>query len=428
MVHPARQDQGTVQSAKGEAMTVAESATDSLLPPEVLLNRKAVPRVPGALSTQEPLAVHRRLPGYALSPLVRCPDIARRLGVGEVWIKDESWRLGLPAFKMLGASYAVYRALTERLGHDVVWDGIDQLRVELASLGQMTLAAATDGNHGRAVARMAKLLGLDAVVYVPQGTVLARIRAIESEGATVTMVEGDYDSAVRRSAEDADDHCLVISDTSWPGYVRTPTWVVEGYSTVFNEITEQLAARGAAEPTVVVIPVGVGAFASAAVHHFKPEAGTNTPPTLLGVEPASADCVLESLRAGELVTVTGPHDSIMVGLNCGTPSEIAWPYVSRGLDAVVAIEDGWACGAMRELADAGIVAGETGAAALAGLTALCDEATDGTDATDVRNALGLDVTSSVLILSTEGATDPEAWTRIVGRPVPPRPESSVPAE
>jgi diaminopropionate ammonia-lyase len=381
---------------------------------EVFVNPRAMPSVPGVAPGSEPLQFHRRLPGYAPSPLVRCPDIAERLGVGEVWVKDESWRLGLPAFKMLGASYAVYRALIERLGHPVEWDNVSQLKVQIGALEPLTLAAATDGNHGRAVARMARLLGLDAAIYVPEGTTLARLRAIESEGATVTVVDGDYDAAVRRSAEDANSRCLVISDTSWQGYRTVPAWVIDGYSTIFAELTEQLAAAGAGQPTAVVIPVGVGALASAAVRHFKPETGTGPTPVLVGVEPASANCVLESLRAGHLVTVPGPHPSIMVGLNCGTPSEVGWPYVSRGIDGVVAIDDEWARTAVRDLAAAGITAGETGAAALAGLTALCSM----TATQDARTALGVNASSSVLVLATEGATDPESWERIVGRPVP----------
>jgi diaminopropionate ammonia-lyase len=360
------------------------------------------------------LSVHRRLPGYAPSPLLACPQLAQRLGVAELWVKDESWRLGLPAFKMLGASYAIYRALVDRVGHDISWHNIDELRAALAELGTLRLAAATDGNHGRAVARMAKLLGYGAAIYVPEGTTPARIEAIESEGASVTVVPGDYDDAVRRSAQDESDRCLVVSDTSWPGYEQTPARVIEGYSTALAEVSSQLADAGAAEPTVVVIPIGVGALASATVNYYKPEKGTGPAPTLIGVEPASANCVQASISAGHLVTVPGPHTSIMVGLNCGTPSQVAWPLVSRGIDAIVSIEDDWARRAMRELADAGVVAGETGAASLAGLTALveCDQPTE------VREALRLDGSARVLVLCTEGATDPQAWSRIVGRPVP----------
>ena len=387
---------------------------EALLPPEVVLNDSAVDHVPGALRRSDALEVHRRLPGYAPSPLLACPQIAQRLGVAEVWVKDESWRLGLPSFKMLGASYAIYRALVDRLGHDVSWHNIDDLRAALASLGALRLAAATDGNHGRAVARMAKLLGYGASIYVPEGTTPARIEAIESEGATVTVVAGDYDDAVRRSAQDESDRCLVVSDTSWPGYEKTPTNVIEGYSTAFAEVSRQLADAGAAEPTVAVLPIGVGALASATVNYYKSKNSAEPTPTLIGVEPASANCVQASIRAGHLVTVPGPHTSIMVGLNCGTPSQVAWPLVSRGINAIVSIEDGWARRAMRDLAGVGIVAGETGAASLAGLTALVES----DRAAQARKALGVDDTARVLVLCTEGATDPQAWSRIVGKPVP----------
>jgi diaminopropionate ammonia-lyase len=388
-------------------------AEAGLARPGLLINSAALRRLPDVTRTRAPLEVHRRLPGYAPTPLTRCPDLAAQLGVAEVWVKDESWRLGLPAFKMLGASYACYRALTSRLGHQVRWGSVGELAAGLSSLGSLTLCAATDGNHGRAVARMARLLGLRAVIYVPEEMAAPRIEAITSEGALVTVVPGGYDAAVRRSAQDASDSCIVVSDTSWPGYTQIPGWVIDGYSTVFAEVRDQLAEAGRAEPDIVVIPVGVGALAGATIRHYK--AGDVThPPMLLGVEPESARCVTESLRAGHLVTLPFPQTSIMAGLNCGTPSQVAWPLVSRGIDAMAVVSDGWAMAAMRSLAAAGIVAGETGAAALAGLRAICaDPAGDA-----VRAALQLGPGSRVLLLCTEGATDPEAWERIVGYPVP----------
>ena len=382
-------------------------------PPQVLVNAAARPHVPGAARTSEPLRVHRKLPGYAPTPLVSCPGLAADLGVGTVWVKDESWRLGLPSFKMLGASYAVCRELVEHLGHEVDWDTVDDLRAAVTALGPLTLSAATDGNHGRAVARMARLLGTRAVIYVPDGTAPARIAAIESEGASVSVVAGDYDAAVHRSAQDASENCLVVSDTSWPGYTRTPARVSEGYSTIFAEVAEQLTAARAGMPDLVVIPVGVGALAAAVVRHYKAE-GQERSPFLLGVEPRAANCVLESLRAGDLTTVPGPHPSIMAGLNCGTPSQIAWPLLAAGMDAMVAMTDGWARRAMRALATAGIVAGETGAASLGGMFAVCQTVQGG----PVREAARLGPATSVLLLCTEGATDPQAWEAIVGRPPP----------
>ena len=376
---------------------------------EVFLNPNALGPVPSAAANTAAIDLHRKLPGYEPTPLVECPGVASELGLGSVWVKDESSRLGLPAFKMLGASYAVYRALVERLGEEPDWETIEELRAICAVLQPMTLAAATDGNHGRAVARMARLLGLGAKVYVPQGTVQARIEAIESEGATMEVVEGDYDAAVRRSAQDGSDRCIVVSDTSWPGYRTIPSWVIDGYSTIFFEVMEQFGAQ-APRPDVVVIPVGVGALAAATINHFKNESAEPCP-IIISVEPMSADCVLESLRAADLVAVPGPHESIMAGLNCGTPSPLAWPLVSRGIDVAVAIDDDWAREAMRALAKVGITAGETGAAALGGLMALLS----GKNAAALRRSCGLDADDSVLVLSTEGATDPDAYRAIVGR-------------
>jgi diaminopropionate ammonia-lyase len=357
-----------------------------------------------------PLALHRRLPGYAVTPLHDTPTLASANGVAKVWVKDESSRLGLPAFKLLGASWAAYRALVARLGRDPAPGAdIDELRRAFAPLRPLTLATATDGNHGRAVARMAALLGLDADVYVPRGTAAARVAAIEGEGARVTVVDGDYDHAVAAAAGTAGDRRLAIQDVGWPGYEQVPSWVVEGYATIFWEVDDQLAAAGEAGPDVVVVPVGVGGLAAAAVRHWRHQ-DRRGPPRLLGVEPLAAACVLRSLEAGRIVTVPGPHDSIMAGLNCGTPSLVAWPLLRAGLDAVVAVADERARQAMRDLAGAGVVAGETGAASLAGLA----EATGGPHAGELRRVLGLGPASRVLLLCTEGATDPEAYRRIVG--------------
>jgi diaminopropionate ammonia-lyase len=359
----------------------------------------------------DPRAFHASMPGYAPTALRSAPAAAAALGVAEVLVKDESARLGLPSFKVLGASWAVYRALLARLGatpeeiptfaalHDAV-----------AALRPLSLAAATDGNHGRAVAHMAALLGLGAAIYVPANTVSARIEAIESEGATVTVVDGGYDDAIRRSAQDASERCLVISDTSWEGYEEVPAWVIEGYGTVFAEIEEQLEGRPG--PGFVAAPIGVGALAAAVVRHYWSASASGTSgtarPRIVGVEPTSAACVLESVAADDIVTLDHPQDSIMAGLNCATPSLVAWPVVSRGIDAYIAVPDARVPEAMRLLAADGVVAGETGAGGLAGMLALAQEPQ--TD--EARRALGLDASSRVLLLCTEGATDPEAYERL----------------
>ncbi|HEY7832683.1 MAG TPA: diaminopropionate ammonia-lyase [Ktedonobacterales bacterium] len=363
----------------------------------------------GGSSHDDVLAFHRRLPGYAPTPLVDAPTLAARLGVGRVWVKNESSRLGLPAFKMLGASWATYRALAARLGGSLEpWETIDELRAKVEALEPMTLAAATDGNHGRAVARMARLLGFAARIFVPAGTAAARIEGIASEGAEVAVVDGSYDDAVARAADLAGERCMVISDTAWPGYEEVPRWVIEGYSTIFAEVDGALAEAGAAGPDIVAAQIGVGALAAAVARHYR-RAGVQPAPRILGVEPRHAACALASIEAGEIVTVPGPHDSIMAGLNCGTPSSVAWPDMRDGMDLFVAIEDAWPRRAMRALAEAGITAGETGSAGLAGLLALLTG--DGADA--ARAALGATATSQVLLICTEGATDPANYARIM---------------
>lgn len=359
------------------------------------------------------LAFHRRLPGYQPTPLISAPPLADRLGVGEVLVKCESSRFGLPAFKMLGASWATYRALCEHLGHEPSpWHDLDELAVLLKEVQPLRLAAATDGNHGRAVARMARLLGFGARIFVPEGTTAGRIEAIRGEGAEVVVVKGDYDAAVARSAEEAGPRCLVISDTSWPGYTDVPRWVIEGYSTLFREIDQALDAGGRGQPDVVVVPVGVGALAAAAVIHYR--AGDAAATAVVGVEPSDAACVAASLRAGGITTVPGPYRSIMVGLNCGTPSLVAWPIISRGLSVLVTIDDGWSRDAVRDLAALGVEAGETGAAALGGLAALRSPgAAGGPDPLAGPGSL-VGPGTRVLLLCTEGASDPVEWRRILG--------------
>ncbi len=368
-----------------------------------LRNRATGTLPPPLPDTLDPLSFHRRLPGYAPTPLVSAPSIASRLGLGRVLVKNESSRFDLPSFKLLGASWATYRALVSRSGLSLD-DGstLEDLARALAFLKPFALAAATDGNHGRAVARMARLLGFESRIFVPRGTAGARIRAIEGEGATCNVVDGDYDAAIARSAEEVSDRCLVIDDTSWPGYEEIPRWVIQGYGTIFREVAEQIDAP----PSVVFAPIGVGALGAAAVDFYK--RGSDS--FIVGVEPKSAACVLASIEAGKLVTVPGPQDSIMAGLNCGTPSSIAFPTLLAGLDASVAIDDSYAEEAMRTLAGCGIVSGETGAAALAGLEALL--ALPG--ARGIRAEIGLDAAATVLLLVTEGATDPESYRRIVG--------------
>ena len=361
--------------------------------------------LPEATPTREPFSFHLRLPGYEPSRLVDARGIASRLGLQRLWVKDESSRMGLPAFKIMGASWAIYRAvsaaLRERTGREIgPWATLDELAEQLAPLRLLTLTCATDGNHGRAVARMARLLGFSARILVPADMAPARIDAIAGEGADVVRHDGTYDEAVARSAREVDDRTLVISDTSWPGYEEVPRWVIEGYSSIFWEIDDALAALGEPGPDVIAVQIGVGALAAAVVRHVRRPENPERP-FILGVEPTRAACALASIEAGEIVELPGPHDSIMAGLNCGIASPVAWPLVSRGIDAFIAVEDERARTAVRALAGEGIVAGECGAAGLAGLMTWQD-------------AFGGGLAGKrALVITTEGATDPEAYRRII---------------
>jgi len=373
--------------------------------PQILRNPGRVPAATFASVGVAPVGpgprnFHRRLPGYEPTPLVEAPGLAAELGVSRLWCKDESARLGLPSFKILGASWAVYQLLCEKLGGEPTWADLDELRAAVAALGPLSLVAATDGNHGRAVARMAKLLGLGAHVLVPAGTAAARIEGIESEGARVDVVDGTYDDAVAASAALADDHTLVVSDTSWEGYTEVPSWVIEGYATIFAEVDEALAAVDAPAPDVVVVPMGVGALTAAVVAYY------STHSTVVAVEPLDAACGLASAAAGGPTEVPGPHESIMAGLNCGNVSVIAWPAVAAGVDVFVAVPDADAEQAMRDLDAIGLEAGETGGAALAGLRAI-------TTSAEWRAVVA---GKDVLVLCTEGATDPAGYEARVGHP------------
>jgi diaminopropionate ammonia-lyase len=363
-----------------------------------------------------PFGFHRSLPGYAPSALREAPRLAAQLGLARVWVKDESSRFGLPAFKILGASWAIWRALGARAGaSDEEAPSLDALRARAAALGALQLVAATDGNHGRGVARVARWLGLPAAIFVPGGTARARIEAIASEGARVVEVEGSYDETVARAAAAQGAGCVLIQDHAWPGYEEVPRWVIEGYATIFWEIEQQL--RGERPLDLVLVQVGVGALAAAAADHYR-RPGLVARPALASVEPSGAACALASIEAGRIVTLpAGAHSSILAGLNCGTPSSVAWPALERGIDVFVAVDDERARAGVRALAADDIVSGETGAAGAAGLLELL--AGEGGEAARERLELGRD--GRVLLLSTEGATDPASWQRIVGRPPECRP-------
>jgi len=351
-------------------------------------------------------AYHASLPGYAPTPLAEVPALAAELGAGRVFVKDESARLGLPAFKVLGASWAVRQVLAGPRPDGSAPPaapppGLAGLRALAAGRPGLVLVTATDGNHGRAVARMARLCGARARVFVPAVTGPAARAAIAGEGAEVVPVAGSYDEAVAAARHWARDHqgAALVQDTAWPGYEQVPGWIVEGYSTLFAELGAQLDAVGAGPPALVAVPVGVGSLAQAAVAHYRASGAGQEDVAVLSVEPDAAACLLASLRSGAPVSIP-TAGTIMAGLNCGTVSSIAWPVLAGGLDAAVAVTDDAARRAAADLAAAGISSGPSGAASLAGVRA----ALTGTGSADRRAALGIDSASVIVLLNTEAGT------------------------
>ncbi len=334
-----------------------------------------------ASPSREAIEFHRALPGYSPTRLVDLPSIAEELGVGRVVAKDESSRLGLPAFKALGASWAVHRALRD-----------------LPDEGPRVIVTATDGNHGRAVARFSRLLGHRARIVVPPGVHPSAVQAIRDEGAEVSTVDGTYDDAVAEAARLADEiGGVLVQDTAWTGYEQIPGWIVEGYATLFAEADEQLARSGIARPDLVLVPAGVGSLLQAALAHYRGDRAV--PGTVVAsVEPEAAACMGPSLLAGEAVTVpTGV--TVMAGLNCGTPSSLAWPYIVNGLDAAIAVSDEDDIRAAHDLADLGVPAGPCGGAGLAAARL----ALTGPGSAERRRHLGVGPDSTVLLVITEGA-------------------------
>ena len=324
-------------------------------------------------SPNQAFAFHQSLPGYAPTPLVPVPELAAELGVGRLLVKDESFRLGLAAFKALGASWAYHQVLRRQPG--------------------AMLVTGTDGNHGRAVARMAAVLGVAATVFVPEVMRPETAARIAAEGATVVRVDGGYDDAVRQAADFADDRPdrALVQDTAWPGYEQVPAWIVQGYQTMLEEVDAQL---GGTPPDLVAVPVGVGSLAEAVVRHYRRPGAAH--PAVLSVEPDTAACLLASLAAGHPTTVATAA-TVMAGLNCGTVSSAAWPVLRAGCDAAIAVTDQEALRAVADLGRFGVAAGPSGAATLAGARAALSDP-------GRRAALGVDADAVVVLLSTEGPT------------------------
>ena len=322
--------------------------------------------------------------GYAPTPLLDLSGLAADAGLGSILYKDEDSRFGLKSFKALGGAYAVELLARDQGPRDLV------------------VTCATDGNHGRAVAWGARRAGCRAVIYVHEGVSAGRAAAIKSFGAEVRREGRHYDESVRIAAETAaHEGWQIVSDTSWPGYMDVPRHVMQGYSLLAAESWET-----GARPTHVFVQGGVGGLAAGILSWFWERDGAQRPVCVV-VEPDRAACLLESAQAGHPVPASGDLETIMAGLACGEPSALAWSILDPGADAFMAIPDAAAAAAMRRLARDGIVGGESGVAGLAGLLVAAVDPS-------MRRALGLDAASRVLVIGTEGDTDPEVYRAIVG--------------
>ncbi|MDX8534353.1 diaminopropionate ammonia-lyase [Mesorhizobium sp. VK25A] len=348
---------------------------------------------------------------HAETPLHAVPALAGELGIGALHIKDEGKRLGLGSFKALGGAYAVMHLVLEeagrRFGRAVAVEDLHKPEVK-AIAAQMTFACATDGNHGRSVAQGAGLVGARSVIFVHSGVSNERVAAIARFGAEMVRVAGDYDQSVREAARVAAERgWTVVSDTSWPGYERIPGVVMQGYTVIVREALKRLPEP----PTHVFLQAGVGGFAAAVAGHFAITLGEDRPIVTV-VEPARAACVYETAKAGRPVTIAHSKPTVMAMLECYEPSLVAWRVLSRLGDAFMTVDEEDAISVMNRLArpsgnDPAIVSGESGGAGLAGLIrAAADK--------KMRAALGLDGNSRILIINSEGATDPGRYTELVG--------------
>jgi diaminopropionate ammonia-lyase len=364
------------------------------------------------------LAAHRRAqsivvswPGYAPTPLASLSALAADLGVARIDYKDEGDRFGLSSFKALGGAHAVFRLLVgeleRRTGRSVDTGAL--AAGDLAeTVADITVTCATDGNHGRSVAWGARMFGARAVIFVHATVSEGRAEAIRRLGAEVVRTAGNYDDSVREADRAAKANgWFVVSDTSYPGYTEVPRDVMQGYSVMVAEAIAECPEP----PTHVFVQGGVGGLAAAVTAHLWETLGDRMPFVTV-VEPETAACLLESARAGRPTVVGGDLDTIMAGLACGEPSLIAWPILSDGAGAFMAIPDTAAAHAMRLLAsgDAGatLVGGESGVAGLAGLLVLAGRP-------EWRTAIALGAESRVLLFGSEGDSDPDLYAEIVGR-------------
>ncbi len=361
---------------------------------------------------------HRGLAGYQPTPLYDLPGLAKLAGVSRVLVKDEAERFQLNAFKVLGASYAVARLLALRLGVEASNLNLEKLAAAAqAQQKRLTFVTATDGNHGRAVAWAAQQLGQQAVIYLPQGAAQSRIEAIAGHGAEAVVIDANYDAAVRFAAEQTEQNgWLLVQDTAWDGYEAIPAWIMQGYTTLAQEAWEQMQML-AVQPTHVFLQAGVGSLAASQLGFWQTLSDLDSPPVFVVMEPSNAACFYLSAQRGnsQAYAVTGELQTIMAGLSCGEPNPLAWPLLRDYATAFVSCPDYVAAYGMRILGNPWlggprVTAGESGAVG-AGLVALLAEPRYAA----WRQQLRLDENSVVLLINTEGATDPENYHNVVWR-------------
>lgn len=356
---------------------------------------------------------HRSLPGYYPTPLADLSHLAEHLGIQRLWVKNEAERFDLKAFKVLGASYAMAKYLAGRLNLNTVDMDFNRLAALSPQMDKITFVTATDGNHGRAVAWAAAKLGCDAVVYMPKGSAVARLEAIRGFGAQASMVDGNYDEAVRVAAAQAEKNgWILLQDMSWPEYEELPVYIMQGYATLLIESVEQLEGDW---PTHVFVQAGVGSLASSQLAYLS-RFTSKTRPMFVVVEPTNAACLYDSLVAGD----GKPHviesdlDTIMAGLACGEPSHAAWEILRKNADAFVTCSDSVALTGMRVLGnplpgDDQVISGETGAVT----TGLVHELLTNPEFENETAQLELKEDAKVLVISTEGDTDPAYYRHVV---------------
>ena len=362
---------------------------------------------------------HESFPQYSKTPLARLDQMAGYPGLNSIYVKDESYRFGLNAFKVLGGSFSMARYIAKETGKKVEDLPYNVLTSEALKkeFGQATFFTATDGNHGRGVAWAANKLGQKAVVFMPKGSTQTRLRNILAENAQATIEEVNYDECVRMAAAAAKEtpHGVVVQDTAWDGYEEIPSWIMQGYGTMAMEADEQLSEDGCGRPTHVFIQAGVGSLAGAVQGYFANRYPEN-PPKVIVVEAESAACLYKGAakKDGSIQIVDGDMPTIMAGLACGEPNSLSWDILKNHVNTFTACPDWVARKGMRMLSaplkgDPQVVSGESGAAPFGLLASIMTM----DEYKDLREHLELDRDSKVLLFSTEGDTDPDRYKQIV---------------